>query len=379
MMSGAHTASETEMRAGRARWPLATGRALTLGGALLFFITTWLPWTQVSADQPDPTRPGHGFILLLDPALIGAPPLQALFGSEGAFTLWSALTTLGILLASLLWARARSAVAWIALPLAGAWFLAAALVTCSVLVGFLFQPGTRQIPLYPGGAASTFIIAGGRTLPAAWLAVAALLVYLVGLFFFALGVRRTSVTRQIAAPTVRRAPGVYALTMGAVAWAVGFLASAWATLNCSGFVLVSTFCTGLGADGALRYGMNVGVATDPFFGQLVTIDPLIARAALGFLLAGGAALVVAAVWRRALSRTVCAWASVWLVAASALALVALAGVNRVVANPAALGLPAGAWDPALGMYGTFLALLVCLVGVSMLWVTALTGRTSLDG
>src|SRR5258707_4223506 len=112
-------------------------RGLAGGGALLFTIAAWSPWVAVAVTSAGVADRQPSFTLYLDPAVIGAPPLDVLFGRPGALFVWSALTVLGILLQPLLWQGAgwvrRTAIAVFAL------WLAVTIVVCVISAVTLAQ------------------------------------------------------------------------------------------------------------------------------------------------------------------------------------------------------------------------------------------------
>jgi hypothetical protein len=159
----------------------------------------------------------------------------------------------------------------------------------------------------------------------------------------------------------RSLPGAGAITGGLVLWAWGFFLLPWATVNCSKAPLLLGSCQGLPVTSALQIGLNALRAA---------FDPSAALYALTGLLLTGALAILVTVWRRDITRTLCAWASAWLALALACAVLAISGAQQVVSNAPAAGLPAGDWRGDTGVLVVFLALLLVSIGLIPLWAVA---------
>jgi hypothetical protein len=159
------------------------------------------------------------------------------------------------------------------------------------------------------------------------------------------------------------------LTFGLVLWAIGFLWLAWASLGCPSFVLVSATCVGLNADGAMTYAISLA-GSNPLL-----VDPRVGEYAISILLTVGALFIVVGVWRRGISTALSAWATVWLVAAIGFFVLAYVGVNQVVNTPYGPDQIPDVWQGDSGILFTACALLICLVGIGLLWFALLFHRT----
>jgi hypothetical protein len=344
---------------------------LALGGAALFALAAWLPWITVTAsparfDASSTPQISTSVRLLVTPGSVGAPPLTAALGAQGALFIWSALTVLGIPLAALAWMRVSRPLAWLTASGYGLWLVVTVIFSITS-AQYLLQSSRVSIQ-EPGNESLTSFIsaASGRDVDVGlWLSGLALLVCLVGLWALIAAVRGAAPSTESSTRQPRPAaqtPGAGALTFGLVLWAVGFLWLAWASLNCPSFVLVYATCKGLASEGAMSYAISRA--------NVLELDPRMGEYAISILLALGALFIGVGVWRRGVTSALCGWATVWLVAAAAFAALAWYGVNLVVNDPTQ-----GTWRGESGILFTAAALLVCLAGVGLLWFALLFHRT----
>ncbi|HZC07857.1 MAG TPA: hypothetical protein VE338_19630 [Ktedonobacterales bacterium] len=351
--------------------------------ALLFFYTGWAPLATAitSGDlRSGPTGPLHRFGLTA--AELGAPPLHGLTG-DAFFGLWSALTVAGILLCPLLWQTSLRWLRWLAIALATCWLIGITIVFAQtamlILSGLPDQlhrgAGPYEVTLYPYVTrVAIYSIAPAFGL---WLA---LLAALLGLAALALAVTAT-ITYQRArtpiTPTVqgeivmpgearstRSLPGAGAITGGLLLWAWGFFALPWATVNCTQAPLLLGSCRGLQGTPVLWVGLDA---------TRVVFDPSAALYAITGLLLIGALMILLAVWRRDISRTLCSWASAWLALALTCSVLAISGVQQVVADAPSVGMPTGDWRGDMGVLIVFVALLLVGIGLIPLWAVAVRG------
>jgi hypothetical protein len=375
----------------RRRWALAARIAATVGG-LLFFFAAWTPWATAltSGDlAKGPSSPSY--IYSLTAAELGAPPLASLTDPASAFAYWSLITILGALLTPLLWQRTRPWLVWVAATLYALWAVACALVLAQT-DALLFQTvpslthaanGPYTTTLQPYGMRLAIYAAS----PAfgLYLATLALLAALVALVLAALALRASPPVFRKRAPMAhgevepseeagasrkrRSLPGVGAVSGGLLLWAWGFFLLPWATLNCEQAPLLFGQCQGLPVASALQAGL---LATRNIF------DPASAPYAISGLLLGGAGLAFVTVWRREITRTLCAWLSAWVVFALACALIAINGAQLVVHNAASIGVPTGDWRGSLGTLIVFLGLLLVVIGLTPLWAIAIRSAPRRD-
>jgi hypothetical protein len=359
-------------------------RLLALGGAALFALAAWLPWVLVTAFPAQPLGLTYLSVrVALTPATVGAPPLNATLPAQGALFVWSALTVLGIPLAAILWMQVKRPIDWLIVGGYALW-LAVTLIFSITSAQYLLQstnPSFQEFSQASGTTTVQFLFdsAGSHTPQIGlWLSGLALLICLISLWALIYAARRAVPSLESSTGPTRPAaqtPGVGTLTFGLVLWAVGFLWLAWASLDCPSFVLVYATCKGLTAEGAMSYAISrVGVASGPG-GITLVIDPRVGEYAISILLTVGALLLGIGVWRRGVSNALCGWATAWLLAASAFATLAWLGVNRVVNTPATSGLPSEPWRGESGILFTAVALLICLVGIGLLWFALLFRRT----
>jgi hypothetical protein len=171
------------------------------------------------------------------------------------------------------------------------------------------------------------------------------------------------------APVKRSLPGVGAVSGGLLVWAWGFFLLPWASLNCTQTPVLVAQCQGLPVASALQAGL---LATRTIF------DPAAAPYAISGLLLVGAALALGTVWRREITRTLCAWLSGWVVFALACALIAINGAQRVVHDAPSVGLPAGSWRGDMGVLLVFLGLLLVIIGLAPMWAIAVRSASRRD-
>ena len=315
-------------------------RLLALSGAAFFALAAWLPWVTVYIV---PAGAANGISssvrAALTPATIGAPPLNSIFGAQGALFLWSALTVLGILLAALAWMRVSKPIAWLIVSGYGLWLLLTLIVSI-ISARDLFGSTTLSFAGVTFSAITgSFLVVSNAprdTGLGLWLSGLALLTCLVALWALISTVRRIVPSTESSVATARPAtqtPGAGTLTFGLVLWAIGFLWLAWASLGCPSFVLVSATCQGLTSDGAMIYAISrFGPILGPG-GALMAFDPLVGEYAISVLLTTSALIIGIAVWRRGVSTALCGWATIWLLVAAAFAALAWYGVNLVVNDP----------------------------------------------
>ena len=156
--------------------------------------------------------------------------------------------------------------------------------------------------------------------------------------------------------------GLGLLTPGILLWGLGFMAIPWATVNCPTVPLtinhfVSGQCASLDSGDALSYlaardlprdAWNVAGGIYPLYGLLV----------------GGGVLLLLALWRTTPSRIVCAWATLWLLGASAIAYLSYRGVGVILtANPVLSAQARGTWVGSSGVTTTLLGLLLAWLGI----------------
>ena len=351
--------------------------------ALLFFYVSWAPLATAitSGDlRSGPTGPLHRFGLTA--AELGAPPLHALVG-DAFFGLWSALTIAGILLSPLLWQTSVRWLRWVATALAACWLVAMMVIFAQtallILVGLPEQlrrgAGPYDATLVPYGIQ----VAIYNITPAfgLWLALLAALLGIAAVGLAALAAATYQRARAPIAPTVqaeivtpgaarptRSLPGAGALTGGLLLWAWGFFALPWATINCAQTPVLLGTCRGLQGTSVLWIGLNV---------VRMAFDPSAALYAITGLLLIGALMILLAVWRRTITRTLCAWASAWLAFSLACSIVAISGVQQVVSDVPSVNMPTGDWRGDTGVLVVFLALLLVGIGLIPLWAVAVRG------
>lgn len=365
--------------AARARRYALFARLAATACALLFFYVAWAPMANAitSGDlRNGPTGPMYRFSLTV--AELGAAPLHTLLG-DSFFNVWSILTVAGLLLSPLLWQTTTRWLQWLAFALYACWLIIIAIVFIGVAqlilgeIPALLQSGASPytITLFPyPQRVAIYNITPAYGL---WLA---LIAGLLGLAAGALATMAIVTRRRAIAPvtptiqgevvtsgatTTRSLPGVGAITGGLLLWAWGFFALPWATYNCGQAPVLITTCRGLQASLALQIGLN---------GVRGYFEPSAGLIAMTGLLLVGALAILIAVWRRDITRTLCAWASAWLAFALTCAILCIIGAQQVVNDAPAVGLPTGDWRGDQGVLVVFLALLLVGIGLIPLWAVA---------
>lgn len=348
-------AQPTTLTAARPRTSTANGwlaaRALATVAAVAVALAAWTPWVEAIG-----TRTAAGVtrrvVLQLSPGDVT--------DVIGAFW-WSGVTVAGALICPLLWARRDRLISRLAAIAYTLWMLAFMGLATS-RIGVLFQP---EIVLARDlGTAGLVVTSQRQLLPGLFFACAGTILSLIACFALFLDdarMRAGASTELRIVPVRSKLPAAGALTASVLCWLVATLVLPWATVGCPNTTLLLGTCAGMPYNAALAVGIRV---------TTTAFDPLAAKYAVLMLLAGSGALILVAIWRRRLTRRLCAWITLWLVACAGAATLARAGVAAVVANPAAQGLPAGAWSGDNGLACALLALLLGLVGVVYLWVAA---------
>lgn len=360
--SGTSTEANSPAQHQRGERLALIARILATAGALLFAVGAWMPWvvvtgyTFISGQQQD-------YTLALSPGDVK--------GTWGDSIGWSAITVLGILLVPLLWWRSQPVFTYVVLRLNILWVVISGLAGPRELSESRFSRFIRLIPgLSPEGLVIT---QRGPWLLGFWatLVGVVLMISSAGLSHFIRSELRREMRQRDNAFGERTPrppvllPGASALTIGIALWAVSTFVMPWASVNCTANPLIIGTCTGLSYTSVLQ----ISIAN-----TLTSIDPLVARYAVGLLLGGGAAMVLVGLWWRARSVAFCGWATLWLVLAAAFAWLADYGVGVVVEKHDALGLPAGMWSGENAVLVTLLGFVLALGGLGYLWVDALRNR-----
>jgi hypothetical protein len=342
-------------------------RIVAFLAALVFGFAAWLPWLAITYQQfGQPAQPitvDGGTLAQVAPLFLGNSgrpvPAQsdfvirimAIFGG-----VWGGVCAAGVLLAPLFWLRPHSRSARIVLMLYGAWLLLAAAYALAIAIFIFF------LAAIPGREQSQWSPAWGM-----WLGLAALVAgvsSLVTLIRYERAAPRVS-GRRARSPIVRTRVawvGLGLLTVGILLWGLGFMAIPWAMVNCPITPItlnhfVSGSCAALDSGDALSYfatrtlprdAWNLAGGIYPLYGVLV----------------GGGLLVLIAQWRTSPSRIICAWATLWLAGASAIAYLAYRGVGVILTvNPVMSSQAMGIWEGAGGVTTTLLGLLLAWLGI----------------
>lgn len=355
--SGGRPPAQTKLEATAPLWPggesrrgvpfWALGCALAAIGAAGYLVTAWLPWVGVTGIGPQQ----QGYQPLLSPGDIASA-----LGSGK----WSAISIAGALVLPLVLRRSRSPLALVGLLCFTLWTALTIIVEPSLLAG-VRQGGT--ITLDPNlSPRSLTITSVPQTLTAYYLHLASLALCAAAVAVLIVGMvqarRRDGRFAALHVPQVSgRLPGMGLFSAGLVIWGIGTLVFPWASVGCTGVPLVSGRCLGAPFGSSLGYGISAYAST---------FDGLFALYAAGGLLAIGALELLIGLWWGPISWRLCAWAALWLLAATGLAALADAGVGVVVRGHGAPGLPAGPWTGDNGIFTTFVGLLLGWIALGFL-------------
>lgn len=343
-------------------------RVVAFLAALLFAFAAWLPWLAVTyhfgQDAQTHTVDG-GMLAQVMPILLSSPTIVARGPSREIFLLaticggvWAGVSGAGTLLAPLLWLRPRPRASRLALSLYSVWLVLATVFTLALARMIFFPPVDRG---------------GGIGIPqwsprwGMWLALIALV---SGAAAVTMLIRYDWSTPRISARSARspimrmRAGwvGIVLLTVGILLWGLGFMAIPWATVNCPVTPItlnhfVAGRCAALDSGDALSYFATRSLSRE-------TWNLAGGIYALYGVLIGGGLLVLIALWRTSPSRAICAWATLWLLGASAIAYLAYRGVGVILTvNPVMSAEARGIWVGASGVTTTLLGLLLSWLGI----------------
>jgi hypothetical protein len=318
-------------------------------GALLFGLSTWVPWVTATGYASISIVNGRQqfYRFLLDPADI-----------DGSFGLFggSLLSIAGVLLLPFLWQH-RSRLANL-LALAGYWAWGILLSVFVTANSRYFHKGST-VRLVPDLRLNSLMFTSMPVLDFGyWLHFAALgIVTLAAVMLPVTLLPGAAWARLYAGQTSRRmgplarVPGMGTLTLGLIIWALGIFLFPWATVNCNANPLLVGTCRGVPFASVLQLGLR---------SHAEVIDPLVALYAVGLLLGGSAVLIFLASWSSRITRSFYIWVALWLLVAGLAAVLGSSGVGVLVANPVAAGLEPGKWSGDNGLAATFLGLLIGL-------------------
>lgn len=326
---------------------------LALAGAGLVAAAVWLPW---STGTPVTTTGEQAQALTLR---ISAGDVSSIL----SLAPWSLVTTLGVLLSCLISIRGPRFLRLLAWGCYLLWVLAALGIITPTLITLLT---TNPVQIRPVQGLLQLTVEHSLR-PAMILTYVGLLLALIAAVLGLIGLRGSpdEGAQSGRAAGARKLPASGALTLSVVLFLVGLFAMPWATINCTQTPLFLGQCTGVNFSGATDAGIRA-YATE--------LDPLAARYAIPVLLAGGALLLLLGVWRRDLFRAGGLWLVLWLLVATAFAVLGDLGAGALIANPTAYGLSTGKWSGDSGIVVAFLGLLVGWGAALYLGILSLRAR-----
>ncbi|MBF6590306.1 MAG: hypothetical protein IVW57_07215 [Ktedonobacterales bacterium] len=337
-------------------------RTLATAGAALFAFAAWAPWWVYIA-----TTPARAVAYSLDPGRDPAlSPLDVFFGPSSLLVAWSAVSVLGVLLAALLWQRRGALTTRLALLAFGAWAALCSWISLAFLLTAINGRLTAQPPLPTDRLSRASVLQAHGPAYGLWLAALALALTWVGAILLARVELRGHGATRLVAPSARLGPnerlprGTGWLTAAVIFWAVGFLVMPWGAVNCDALPLIYGTCTGVSGSAALQVALE---------NLTTSVDPLAAHSAVALLLAGGGALVLASLWLRVAAAAQRVWSALWLLAALGIALLTYTGIAAITTRASDFGLPTGTWRGEGGLWVTFLALPLGIVGLGVLEVS----------
>lgn len=356
-----------------ARRVLRVAAVLGFLGCGLFAVASWLPWFVVSLRPANQPLAASYAPLLLDPGQLAAPPLDQIFGVGGAVFVWSLLSVLGLLLYPLLWRRGGGRLGWWALGAYLLWLLCVTGVSFYLVVASAhFAGGGRSITIAGFYGQTPYLAVSSHLRQGCFLAgVGLILAWMVPFLPLATAGRhgwrawRAYLADSSVAVEGLHLAGRGLLVAGVALWLFSALEMPWVTLNCGAAPLLVGSCTGLPFSGAAT--VAISEHPSPF-------DPLLALHAMNLLLGLGALLILLGVWRLAISRPYCGWATLWLIMATGFYVVGYVGVGLVRTQATAHGLPSGAWTGSAGVYAGMLALAFGWLGILLVWARVLRAR-----
>ncbi len=337
--------------------------------ALLFAFVAWAPWLAITYHYGENVQTftidggtlAQQLVFFLGDSTRLARTASSTFIRIMAIagSAWSGVSAAGVLLAPLLWLRPHTRAVRLALAAYGLWLVLATAFTVAMAKPIFFPPA---IPTGVFSPVPEWSPTWGM-----WLALLALVAGVSAatmLIRFDWSSPRIS-ARSMRSPIMRTRAGwlgIGLLTVGIVLWGLGFMAIPWATVNCPITpITVNHFvagrCAALDSGDALSYlamrslsreTWNLAGGIYPIYGVLV----------------GGGLFVLIALWRTSPSRAMCAWATLWLLGASAVAYLAYRGVGVILTvNPVMSGDAQGTWVGASGVTTTLLGLLLAWLGI----------------
>lgn len=344
-------------------------RAVAFLAALLFAFAAWAPWLAITyhfrentqtftVDAGTLTQALPVYLLRYStrpaPTTSNMLCLMAIFGGA-----WAGVSAAGVLLTPLLWLRPHTRAVRLTLAAYGLWLVLAAVYTLTLAKFAYFPPSipTRGFSPVP-------------QLSPTWGMWVALIALVAGASALTMLARydwsSPRVSGRRVRPPIKHAHahrvGIGLVSAGILLWGLGFMAIPWATVNCPITPItmnhfVSGRCAALDSGDALSYfatpslsreAWNLAGGIYPLYGVLV----------------GGGLFVLIALWRTSPSRAICAWATLWLLSASAVAYLAYRGVGVILTiNPVMSGEARGIWVGASGVTTTLLGLLFAWLGI----------------
>ncbi len=308
--------------------PIERARWLALCGAVLWLCAAWAPWAifirQGPIAVPEPYI-GPAAFGALTPARALAPMLQPV--------LWGIITPLGLLICPWLWSRRFRVVAVWAYATWTALITLGTLLALAALGALIARSRFTLMPYQGAGIALDFgLPLALGTLALCWLAVRSL-VPAARDFVRRDGWRRTlrggqrlragyDAPAALHARAGLSAGGAGTITAGVLIWALAYLFMPWVLAPCAQTGVISG-CLGVSGSGA----MEVAAAS-----ATAWVDPRIFVYAMPILLVGSAVMTVYAVQRLQVNARLCIWLALWLALASATVALGLAGAAEVVAR-----------------------------------------------
>ncbi len=340
--------------------PIALGlaRVLSLIGALMLVVATWLPWETLRIVF------GPEAQITADSSISGLAGFQMLLGQSGLSSahpsvrwlglLWIFLPLFGLLISLFHLRMRRGSRALTALY--GVWLVLATASVAPVVYGLL----TTLAPLTCVQTCGPVPVTSRHPELGIWLAIGGLALGWIALAGLLLARRSPLATVRSETParfSRLHLLGAGVLIVGVAIWALGLFAIPWATSGCTGLHLslnhfVRGACSGVDGWDAFTAGIGSNTWLALLFLEVVPVMGL---------------YVAIDIWLPRLARSTWVLAASWSLLLTVLFMCGVNGVQFTIAHPPRFTYEMqGAWDPSFGVAVCALGIVICLAGVALL-------------
>ena len=319
-------------------------RALPAISAFLLILASWLPWVTLHIGYGDTVFDSQvsgveGLLLLVGQSR------RSRFAALILLLVWVAIMLFGLFFSLTLQRRRR--ITRVHIGIYGIWILLATAISLLAFYG-----AVKAFGFMPCDAGCTGMHRGIEW--GVWLTLAVLA---LGWFALVLLIRqraRLAYLPPVAGEryTALHLVGAAVVTLGVALWLFGLYTVPWATSGCSGLHLslnhfVRGACSGVDGYDVLSTGLN---SNDLQVWPFLVLSSLIGL------------FVVVTVWLPRLMRPTWAWALVWSLLVTVIAVIGYAGIQMTIAHPPRFSTDDVA--PWVASYGVA----ICVVGLALGWV-----------